>query len=126
VRGRAAERICRACKSARRHPASYEPRVAQSAIQPSDPHHAAVRPGGVGLSLARGYHPEADEGCRLRMGDWLLREPDFAGGSCAGPARGENMSVRLQRRINVVSGFSRTSDILGYIVCMRFPPLARM
>ena len=40
------------------------------------------------LPLARRDHAEADAGGRLRVGDRVLHQPDVAGGSGAGAARG--------------------------------------
>jgi UDPglucose--hexose-1-phosphate uridylyltransferase len=54
----------------------------------------AEKAGGV-LPLARGDHPEADEGRGLRVGDRLLSQSHIAGGSRPGPARDQAVATRL-------------------------------
>ena len=84
LRGRAAPRVRVAGAAARRHPAADEQGAAVSAVQPADPQRAGGGAGGGVLPLARGDHPEADEGGRVRVGHRVLSEPDVARGSRAG------------------------------------------
>src|SRR5207237_9336545 len=65
--------------------------------QPADSHRADRRIGGGLLSLARGDHPEADEGGGIREGDGLLSQSDLAGGGGAGSPRCARVASSMRR-----------------------------
>ena len=62
--------------------------------------------GGGLLPLARGDHPEADEGGRVRVGDRVLSQSHVARGSCAGAARraGVTLHHEAHERFRVLRG----------------------
>ena len=78
LRGRPAPRVRVARAAARRHPAADEQGAADAALQPVDSQRAGRGEGRGVLPLARRDHPQADEGCRIRMGDRVLSQPDLA------------------------------------------------